>query len=424
MHLLDDLSLRGLIHQQTDAEGLRQHLDEPRSVYAGFDPSRDSLTIGNLVPLLNLVRFQRAGHRVVALMGGGTGLIGDPGGKSEERPLRSYDEIRANVESIRPTFERLLDFSGPRGALLLNNADWLSKLGFLEALRDIGKHFSVNVMLQRDSVRERLTGREQGISYTEFSYMLLQAYDFQHLYDTHGVTVQISGSDQWGNIVSGIELIRKTRRVETFGLTAPLLLKADGTKFGKTEAGAVWLSPRRTSPYAFYQFWLNAQDEDLPRFLKIFTLFEPSMLAELEAAHAAEPGKRTAHRALAAHVTELIHGPTELAQAEAATQALFTGEVAELPLATLNEVFAAAPSAEVAKAAFEGDGKALVELLTETGVAKSKREAREWLSSNAISVNGRVRSLDEIVRTEDLLHGELLLIRRGKKNWSVVRARS
>ena len=424
MHLLDDLSLRGLIHQQTDAEGLRSHLAEPRSVYAGFDPSRDALTIGNLVPLLNLVRFQRAGHRVIALMGGGTGLIGDPGGKSEERPLRSYDEIRANVESIRPTFERLLDFSGPRAAILLNNADWLTKLGFLEALRDLGKHFSVNVMLQRDSVRERLSGREQGISYTEFSYMLLQAYDFQYLYDTYGVTVQLSGSDQWGNIVSGIELIRKTRRVETFGLTAPLLLKADGTKFGKTESGAVWLSPHRTSPYAFYQFWLNSLDDDLPRFLNIFTLFEPEKRAELLAAHAADPGKRPAHRALAAHVTELVHGPTELAQAEAATNALFTGEVTTLSLATLNEVFAAAPSAEIAKSTLEGSGKPLVELLTETAVAKSKREAREWLSSNAISVNGRVRSVEDVAQVDDLLHGELLLIRRGKKNWSVVRARS
>lgn len=423
MHLLDDLSRRGLIHQQTNAEGLREHLDVPRAVYAGFDPTRDSLTIGHLVPLLLLVRFQRAGHRPVALMGGGTGLIGDPSGKSSERPLSAADEIRANVEAIRPIFERLLDFSGERGALIVNNIDWLGKLGFLEALRDIGKHFSVNAMLQRDSVRERLTGREQGISYTEFSYMLLQAYDFLHLYDTYGVTVQVAGSDQWGNVVSGVDLIRRLRRVEAFGLTAPLLLKADGTKFGKTETGAVWLSAHRTSPYAFYQFWYNALDADIPRFLKIFTLFDDARLEELLAAHEKNPGERTAHRALAAHVTELVHGPTEVARVEAAGRALFSGDVASLSRQTLEEVFETAPSKDLPKSAFEGAGKPLVDVLVEGGVAKSKREAREWLSSNAITVNGRPAALETVITTQDLLHGELLLIRRGKKHWSVVRAR-
>jgi tyrosyl-tRNA synthetase len=423
MHLLDDLQERNLIHQQTDAEGLRQHLATSRSVYAGFDPSRDSLGVGNLVPLTLLARFQRAGHRPVALLGGGTGLIGDPGGKSSERPLLSYEEIERHVEAIRPTFERVLDFSGQYAALLVNNADWLRKVGFLEALRDIGKHFSVNAMLQRDSVRERLNNREQGISYTEFSYMLLQAYDFQYLYDQHGVTVQAAGSDQWGNIVGGVDLIRRTRSAETFGLTAPLLLKADGTKFGKTESGNVWLSPHRTSPYAFYQFWLNAADADVPRFLKIFTLFEPARTAELLAAHAENPGARTAHRALAAHVTELVHGSTELAHAEHATKALFSGEVTTLPRPLLEEVFATAPSAEVSKSVFEGEGKLLVDLLVEAGVADSKRQAREWLSGNAISINGQLRAVSDKLTSADLLHGDLVLIRRGRKNWSVLRAR-
>jgi tyrosyl-tRNA synthetase len=423
MHVLDDLQERNLIHQQTDAEGLRQHLATPRSVYAGFDPSRDSLGIGNLVPLTMLARFQRAGHRPVALLGGGTGLIGDPGGKTSERPLLSMEDVERHVAAIRPTFEHVLDFSGKHGALLVNNADWLQKLGLLEALRDIGKHFSVNAMLQRDSVRERLNNREQGISYTEFSYMLLQAYDFQHLYDHHGVTVQAAGSDQWGNIVGGVDLIRRTRGVETYGLTAPLLLKSDGAKFGKTESGNVWLSAHRTSPYAFYQFWLNAADADVPRFIKIFTFFDQARTAELLAAHAENPGARTAHRALAAHVTELVHGPTELAHAESATNALFSGEVATLPRPLLEEVFATAPSSEMPRSAFEGGGKLLVDLLVESGVAKSKREAREWLSGNAISVNGQLRKAEDKLTSADLLYGDLALIRRGRKNWSVVRAR-
>jgi len=338
MNLLDDLARRDLIHQQTNPDGLREHLaGGSRSVYAGFDPTRDSLTIGNLVPLMLLLRFQRAGHKPVVVMGGGTGLIGDPSGKSTERPLQTLETIRANVDMQRRVFEQVLDFSGSHAAVLVDNAEWLGKLGFLEALRDIGRHFSVNAMLQRDSVRERLENREQGISYTEFSYMLLQAYDFQHLYEQQGVTVQVAGSDQWGNIVAGVELLRRTRRVETFGLTAPLLVKADGGKFGKTESGAVWLGAHRTSPYAFYQFWLNAADADVPKFLKTFTLFDSARLEELLAEHARDPGARIAHRALAAHVTELLHGPTERAHAETAVAALFSGEVAWLPRATLEE---------------------------------------------------------------------------------------
>src|SRR5450432_2712739 len=269
--LLEDLAWRGLLHQQTNESGLKEHLGQSRTIYAGFDPTADSLTIGNLVQMLLLARFQRAGHRVVVIMGGATGMIGDPGGKDSERQLLSLEQVERNVERQRGAFARVIDFEGPSAATMLNNAAWLTKLSFVDMLRDVGKHFSVNMMIQKDSVRERLQNREQGISYTEFSYMLLQAYDFLHLHDTMGVTVQAAGSDQWGNIVGGADLIRRTRQIEVFGLTTPLVTKADGKKFGKSEAGAVWLNADRTSPYAFYQFWLNAADDDLPKFLKVFT---------------------------------------------------------------------------------------------------------------------------------------------------------
>jgi tyrosyl-tRNA synthetase len=423
MHVLDDLEPRGLVHQTTDAAALREHLSAPRAVYAGFDPTAPSLTIGNLVPLLMLVRFQRAGHRPIALVGGGTGLIGDPSGKSAERLMRTAEEVQANVDGQRAIIERMLDFSGPHGALVVNNADWLGKVGFLEMLRDVGKHFSVNMMIQKDSVRERLTAREQGISYTEFSYMLLQAYDFRHLFDTHEVTVQIAGSDQWGNIVAGVDFIRRTRRAPAFALTAPLITKADGTKFGKTESGALWLSTDLTSAYAFYQFWLNTQDADLARYLKTFTLLDAARIAELEEAHQRDPGAREAHKALAAHVTELVHGAAGLAQARAATDALFSGDLTGLSRPMLDEVFASAPSASIAKDALQGEGMPLVDFLVTGEVAKSKREARELLASRAVIVNGRTPEPDAKINTDWLLHGDMAFVRRGKKTWHVVRVR-
>jgi len=423
MSILRDLEARGLVHQQTDAEGLREHLSSPRSVYVGFDPTAPSLTIGNLVPLIMLARFQRAGHRPFPLIGGGTGMIGDPSGKSAERPVLSVEQVQANVEGQRPIFERLLDFSGSNAAVLVNNADWLGKLGFLELLRDVGKHFSVNMMIQKDSVRERLEGREQGISYTEFSYMLLQAYDFQHLFDAHGVTLQAAGSDQWGNIVAGVDLIRRTRRAAVYGLTAPLVTKADGTKFGKTETGAIWLSDDYTSPYAFYQFWLNAHDADVGRYLKTFTFLDLERIAELEQAQAADPGSRVAQKALAAEVTALLHGSDGLAQAKAATDALFSGDVSGLSRRALDEVFANAPAATVERSALEGEGMSLVDFLVAGNVARSKREARELLSSHAVLVNGRPADADGKINADWLLHGDTAVVRRGKKTWHVVRAR-
>jgi tyrosyl-tRNA synthetase len=421
MDLLADLEFRGQLYQQTDPQGLREHLARPRRVYAGFDPTKDSLTIGNLVQILLLRRFQQAGHTPVVVMGGGTGMIGDPSGKEAERQILSPEQVAANVAGQRVSFERLLSFSGPNAAVLVNNADWLGKLGFIEALRDIGKHFSVNMMIQKDSVRERLHNRDQGISYTEFSYMLLQAYDFAYLREHHDVTVQAAGSDQWGNIVAGVDLIRRTQQREAFGLTTPLVTKADGGKFGKTETGAIWLAAGRTSPYVFYQFWVNAADADVSKFLRTFTFFSHEEILKLEAEHAANPGARSAHRALAQHMTELLHGPEGLAQAQKTSEALFSGNVAELSQESIVDLFGSAPEVKLAKDKLAGAGYPVVDVLVDGGVVKSKREAREFLNNGAILINGRSPGGEDHVKADWLLHGEVLLIRRGKKVWHVAR---
>ena len=421
MDLLADLEFRGQLYQQTDADGLREHLTTPRKVYAGFDPTKDSLTIGNLVQIILLRRFQLAGHTPYAVMGGGTGMIGDPSGKEAERQILTPEQVAKNVAGIRVCFERLLDFTGPNAAVMVDNNDWLGKLGFIEALRDIGKHFSVNMMIQKDSVRERLNSRDQGISYTEFSYMLLQAYDFSYLLQHHGVTVQSSGSDQWGNIVAGVDLIRRTQQKQAFGLTTPLVTKADGGKFGKTETGAIWLAAERTSPYAFYQFWVNSDDADVPKFLRTYTFFSHEEILKLEAEHQKSPGARTAHKALAQHMTELLHGPEGLAQAQKTTEALFSGNVAELSQAAIGDLFGAAPSVSLGRDKLAGEGYLAVDLLVEGGVVKSKREAREFLGNGAILINGRTPGVDARVTAEWLLHDEVLLIRRGRKVWHVAR---
>ena len=441
-HILDDLRWRGLLHQCTDEAAFRAHLDTAgpggRRIYAGFDPTSDSLTIGNLVPALLLARFQRAGHTPVVVMGGGTGLIGDPSGKTAERQLRTPDEIAHNVERQRRIFDRLIRFSpdSPNRGLIANNIDWLGKLSYLDALRDIGKHFSVNMMIQKESVKERLHNRDQGISYTEFSYMVLQAYDFAHLYKAEGVTAQVGGSDQWGNIVAGCDLIRRfggrtsPRREgapgeadkdapDSFGLTVPLVTKADGTKFGKTESGAVWLTGDRTSPYAFYQFWLNSADADVGRFLRTFTFFSHTEIESLESAHATDPGKREAHRALARHMTELLHGPEGLEQAENAAKALFTGELSGLSAQMLDEVLAGAPTSSHNKVLLEGPGLALVDLLATTTLASSKTQARQLLNEGSISVNGHKAAPDARVSAASLLHGKVIALRRGKKSWHI-----
>ena len=431
---LSELRWRGLLQQCTDEPGLTAHLAAPdegggRCAYVGFDPTADSLTIGNLVGIIQLARFQRAGHTPVVIMGGGTGFIGDPSGKSAERMLLTPEVIAHNVASIKRIFDRpeLLDFdaSRPNRAVILDNYDWLGKLSYIQLLRDVGKHFSVNMMIQKESVKERLHNRDQGISYTEFSYMILQAYDFLHLFEQRGVTIQMGGSDQFGNIVCGLDLIRRCRLADdahhAFGLTWPLVTKADGGKFGKSETGAVWLTADRTSPYAFYQFWLNTADADVGRFLRVFTFLSRDEIEALETSTAADPGKREAQRALARHMTELLHGPAERDHAEGAARALFTGDIVYLPLATLEEALAAAPATDHPRASLEGTGLALVDLLTQTSLAKSKGEARTLLSQNSISVNGHKAAVDARVTTATLLHGKVIALRRGNKAWHITR---
>lgn len=420
--LIDELKFRGQVHQSTDEASLRKHLAVPRKVYCGFDPTADSLTIGNLVSIMGLRRFQIHGHSPVVVMGGGTGMIGDPSGKSAERQLQTLETVAANVRSQERIFRALLDFTGPNAAVIVNNVDWLGKLNYIELLRDIGKHFSVNEMIKRDSVRDRIE-REHGISYTEFSYVILQAYDYLHLFRAMGVTVQIGGSDQWGNIVSGMDLIRRLGgdAAESHALTWPLITKADGTKFGKTETGAVWLTKDRTSPYAFYQFWLNAADADVAKFLRTFTVLPREEILGLEAAHATDPGKREAHRALARHMTEMLHGPEELGRAEAAAQALFTGEVSRLDLATLNDVFASVPASEHPRSLLEGQGMLIVDLLPQTTLAKSKSEAKQHLAAGGVTLNGEKVGEADRLTADRLLHGSLAVFRRGKKTWHVTR---
>ena len=435
MDFVSRLSSRGMLHQCSDEAALRAHLASAgpagRTAYVGYDPTADSLTIGNLVTIMLLRHWQESGHTPLVLMGGGTGLIGDPSGKSAERELLTEDKVRANVESQKRIFSRLLDFGGPRGAKMHNNADWLTKLGYIQVLRDVGKHFSVNQMVQRDSVKKRLEEREQGISYTEFSYMILQAYDYLHLFRHNGVTVQMGGSDQWGNIVSGADLIRRESASRTpgteqgapeaFAITTPLVTKADGTKFGKTESGAVWLTSERTSPYAYYQFWLNAADADAERFLKVFTLLSVERIAAAMAEQAANPGARPAQRLLAREATDLLHGQAEREKAESAAAALFSGDIGALDEATLTEVFAAVPSSTHAKAALGGEGVAVLDILAESKVCKSKSEARQALTDGSVSVNGKKIALEARLSTADLLFGKTIALRRGKKNWHITK---
>ncbi|HYE61922.1 MAG TPA: tyrosine--tRNA ligase [Phycisphaerales bacterium] len=427
---VSELQWRGLIAQTTGEPELRAHLaSATRRGYAGFDPTSDSFTIGNMVPMMLLAHFQRAGHIPVVVGGGGTGLIGDPSGKTAERQLLTREKVEANVASQKRIFEKIIDFSGPRAGIMVNNADWLCAISYLEALRDIGKYFSVNAMIQKESVRERLSNRDQGISYTEFSYMVLQAYDFLHLHQKHGVTMQLGGSDQWGNITAGTDLIRKVHAAsgstgpapDVHGLTTPLITKADGTKFGKTESGAVWMTADRTSPYAFYQFWLNADDADVERFLKTFTFLPRERIEELMLLQKSNPGAREAQRALARSVTEMLHGKTELDHAEAAAKALFSGEIAGLPEKTLLEALASVPSSDQPRTQLEGDGVPILDLLVTTGLAASKREAKEFLAGGSVALNGRKVGPEDRARTADLLHGSIIALRRGKKNWHVTR---
>jgi tyrosyl-tRNA synthetase len=421
---LDELAWRGLLHQTT-AETLPAYLATPgRIAYAGFDPTADSLTVGNYVPMKLLAHWQRAGHRPVVLMGGGTGLIGDPSGKSAERQLMTPELVAHNVSRQRSIFERVIDFSQQStcAATVVDNGEWLRTLGYLDVLRDVGKHFSVNQMIMRDSVKSRLEEREQGISYTEFSYMILQAYDFVHLFRTMGCTVQLGGADQWGNIVSGIDLIRRMEQGEAYGITNPLVTKADGGKFGKSEKGSVWLTADRTSPFRFHQYWLNTADADVVRFLKWFTFLSQDRIAELERSAAERPQEREAQRALANEMTEIFHGATERGNAEAAGRALFAGELAELDARTIEEIAEDLPCTVLEPGELGGEGVLLADVLVRTTLAASKREARDFLQAGAVLVNGTKAATDARLTPRDLLHGSVALLRRGKKNWHAIRA--
>ena len=427
MDLIDELTWRGLLFDST--EGAREHLaeraaaGEPVAGYIGFDPSAPSLHVGSLVPVMLLVHLQRAGHVPVALVGGGTGLIGDPSGKEKERTLLTREEARANAEGIRTQLERFLDFSaGPTSARMRNNLDWLGEVGYVDFLRDIGKHFSVNSMIRKESVRRRLERDDAGISYTEFSYMLLQAYDYLVLHDREGCTLQLGGSDQWGNIVAGIDLVRRERGVHAHGIVAPLVTTTGGVKFGKTEAGAVWLDPARTSPYRFYQFWLNVDDADAGRYLRFFTLKPREEIGELEAALAAHPERREAQRALAADVTGRMHGADGLGRAERATEVLFGGSLEGLGGADIEDIFADVPSSTVGRDALSGDGLALVEALAEVGVVSSRGEARRALQQGAVYLNNeRVTEPERRLAESDAIEGGFVVLRHGKRRYHLVR---
>ena len=421
--LSEDLAFRGLIHQMTDA-GLPQRLDTPGlTVYAGFDPSADSLHVGNLLQLCTLRRFQDAGHRPISLAGGGTGMIGDPGGKQDERPLLDLETIEGHVESIRPQLAQFLDLDGDRGALLLNNADWLSRLSTLEYLRDVGKHFTVNQMVAKESVKTRFERPDQGISYTEFSYMLLQAYDFLRLHLDHGCDLQIGGSDQWGNITMGVDLVRKVCGDEVWGLTTPLVVKPDGTKYGKTESGTVWLDPKRTSPFAMYQFFLNTPDEQVTDLVRYLTFLDHDQIQALDAETAEHPQRRAAQRALARAVVALVHGESEVAKCEEASAALFGEEIAGLSEEMLLAVTEDAPTTIVARSELLDDGLTLVDLLERTGLASSKKEARRTIDGGGAYVNN-VRQTDtgRTLVPADLLHDRYVVLRKGARGVHIVRA--
>ncbi|GAA0406272.1 tyrosine--tRNA ligase [Microbispora corallina] len=410
--ILDDLEWRDVIAQTTDADTLRKALaDGPITVYAGFDPTAPSLHVGNLATLLILTRFQRAGHRPIGLVGGATGLIGDPSGRSTERALNSTDVVEEWVSRIRVQVEKFLSFDeGPTAATLVSNLDWTAGLSAIDFLRDIGKHFPVNRMLARESVSARLAG--EGLSYTEFSYQILQANDYLELYRRHGCTLQLGGSDQWGNITAGVDLIRRVEGAHVHALTGKLITKADGTKFGKTAGGAVWLDPALTSPYAFYQYWLNVDDRDVVRFLKVFTFRTREEVDELEKAVSERPAAREAQRALAEDLTTLVHGADELARVIAASRALFgQGSLADLDERTLD-----AALAEVPKAVVPSLGGTVVDLLAESGLVESKSAARRAVKEGGAYLNNvKITDENHTPGAEDLLHGRFLVLRRGKK---------
>lgn len=417
MDLLQDLAWRGLIYQQTDEESLKDLISKEKiSLYCGVDPTADSMHIGHMVPFLTLRRFQQHGHRPVVLVGGATGLIGDPSGKSEERKLQTLEAVQKNVEGIQKQLESIFSFDGENGAVMVNNYDWAGSMDIVTFLRDIGKHIGVNYMLAKDTIASRL---DSGISFTEFTYTILQAMDFNHLYENFNCKLQVGGSDQWGNITSGLELIRKMQPEgsKAFGVTIPLVTKADGTKFGKTEGGAVWLDAKKTTPYEFYQFWINAADADVVKYLKYFTFLSHEEIEALGRSVEEEPHLRKAQKALAEEMTRLIHGEDSLQQAIKITEALFSGDVRSLSASEIEQGFKDVPSFNATEAEAN-----LVDLLVAAKISPSKRQAREDITNGAVTVNGeRITDTTYLLQDTDRIEGQFTIIRRGKKKYSLIK---
>lgn len=421
MDLLTALQARGMVEQISDEAAIREMFSQKQvSFYIGFDPTARSLHIGSLLPIMVMAHLQRAGHRPVAVVGGATGMIGDPSGRNSERNLISLDEVEANLAGIRKQLESFLNFEGPNAAKIVNNADWTSPISYLEWLRDVGKFFSVNYMMSKESVRRRLEDREQGISYTEFSYMLLQAYDFLHLYRSENCTLQGGGNDQWGNITAGIDLIHKAEGAQAYGLTFPLITTSSGEKFGKSAGNAVWLDPELSSPYQFYQYWIQTDDRDIGRYLGLFTFLELEQIQEIIDKHAEAPERRSGQKMLAAEVTRIVHGAEALRKVEHASEILFGRAISGLSDAELQEIFADVPSTELAKSRL-GE-VCLLDLLRETGLAKSNGEGRRLLQGGGVYLNNLAcQDPNQLIQAENLASESALVLRSGKKKYHLVR---
>ena len=421
MNLYDEFQWRGMLYEATP--DLQKILGEEKlTAYIGFDPSAASLHVGSLLPVMGLARLQRFGHTPIAIAGGGTGLIGDPSGKTKERQLLTSAQVEENLAGIKQQLSRFLDFDATANrAQIINNADWLAPISMMDFLRDVGKYFTVNNLLAKEAIKRRLES-EEGISFTEFSYPLLQAYDYLVLHDRHGCNLQLGGSDQWGNIVAGIDLIRRLRGARAHGLVFPLVTTAAGIKFGKTEAGAVWLDPQLTSPYRFYQFWLNADDRDAITYLKFFTWLSQEEIAEFAESVRTEPEKRAAQRELARQVTALVHGDTELEKALRASEVLFGKEISGLGVREILDIFADVPSTELEKSKLDGEGFTLTDALVVSGLAPSKGEARRLVSGGGVAINNRrVSDARQIISSSDLIDGQVLVLRKGAKNYHVIK---
>ena len=420
-NVIDELKWRGLLFDAT--EGLEELFGKEKlTTYIGFDPTGDSLHVGSLVPIMCLARLQRFGHPVISMAGGGTGMIGDPSGKTQERQLLTAEHVQANVDAIKKQLSSFLDFDNKETpAKLLNNGDWLLNLSMMDFLRDVGKHFTVNYMIAKESVKSRIE-REDGISYTEFSYMLLQGYDFLHLNKHHNCTVQAGGSDQWGNITTGMELVRRMGGKKTHGLVFPLITKADGTKFGKTESGTIWLDAKKTSPYRFYQFWLNSDDRDVVKYLKYFTWLSQGEIEALETAVNERPEQREAQKVLAEEMTKIVHNQDALNRALSASKVLFGGDIEGLDADDIEDIFADVPSSEITESTLQGDGYSYIDLLAETSLAKSKGEARRSIQGNGIAVNNiKSADIDRKIILSDAVDGKFIVLRKGKKNYHLVK---